>query len=427
MPEYTVTLPAVYGGNRSFYHCHDAEAVLHGPSDTGKTMAALAKVHCLAWKHKDASIVILRKRLTDTFSTVIRTFTEKVAHRELETGAVTAYGGEKPEWFDYPTGSRVWVSGLDKAGKILGAEHDLILVSQLEEWSLPDWEVLTTRVTGRAGHVPHPQVIGDCNPGAPTHWIKSRAREGRLTLFESTHRDNPEIFDPATGELTEGGATRLARLRNLTGSRYQRLFLGLWAAPEGAIYDVFEETKHKVKAFSPPALWPRVVGIDPVGVYVAAIWLAYDPAAKVLNAYREYYGEFGATTPGHVDNIRRLSSGETIFAWVGGGPSERQARTDFAGAGIPLLPPPAIGVWAQIDRVYQLLKDFKLVIHDSCPQLLSEIGSYRRKLKDGVPTEEIEAKETYHGLDCVRGAVSWLAEPSIGQQVVYDPVRIGRW
>lgn len=201
--------------------------------------------------------------------------------------------------------------------------------------------------------------------------------------------------------------------------------MGLWSVGEGAIYDIFDETRHKVKAFDPPQLWPRFVGIDPFGAYVAALWLAYDPQNQVLNVYREYYQPFGITTTGHAQNVVNLSKGETIFAWVGGGPSERQARTDWTAAGVPLMEPPITEVWAQIDRVYNLLKTNSLVIHDSCPALLDEIGSYRRKMKDGQPTEQIENKEAMHLLDSLRYIVSWLSQPQEDPgEIVYNPVRI---
>ncbi|NIV30654.1 MAG: terminase, partial [Anaerolineae bacterium] len=171
------------------------------------------------------------------------------------------YGGEKAQWFDYPNGSRIWVAGLDKAGKVLSAEFDIVYANQAEELGLPDWETLLSRATGRAGNVDHPQVIGDCNPSSPTHWIRQRAQAGALTFFESTHRDNPELFDQETGEITEAGKQRLGVLKRLTGSRLMRLYHGMWAAPEGAIYDILDEERHRVAAFEPPHLWPRIVGI----------------------------------------------------------------------------------------------------------------------------------------------------------------------
>lgn len=411
-----------YGKVREAFCCKDPEMILSGPADTGKTLGLLHKLHACACKYPGASIVIARKQLTDTYSTVLVTFREQVLGKN---SPVDIYGGEKAQWFNYPNDSRIWVAGLDKPGKVLSAEHDIIYVNQAEEISLPDWETLTTRTTGRAGHIPYNQTIGDCNPGPPTHWIKSRARTGALTLIESGHKDNPELYEPLTGELTPEGEKRLGALKRLSGSRLQRLYHGLWAAPEGAIYDVFDEEKHKVVAFPPPVAWPRAVGIDPYGAFVAAVWVAWDPMAQMLNVYREYYEPFGVTTGGHAQNILTASRYEPVFAWVGGAPGERQQRIDFTGSGIPLQRPPVGDVWAGIDRVYGLLKDFKLVIHDCCVNLLSEIGSYRRKLRDGQPTERIEDKEAFHLLDALRYVITYLTDAQ-QTEVVYQPIQIGR-
>ena len=82
-------------------------------------------------------------------------------------------------------------------------------------------------------------------------------------------------------------------------------------------------------------------------------------------------------------------------------------------------------MWSTIDRVYQLLQDFKLVIHESCVQLLSEITAYARVLKNGEPTEAIENKEAFHSIDALRYICAWLTEPGDEGQVVYMPVQIG--
>lgn len=422
-----------YGDNLKAYRCRDPEVILSGPADTGKTLALLSKLHHCALKYPGASIVILRKVQTDTYSTVLQTFINKVLNG---TAAVSTYGGEKAQWFDYPRGSRIWVTGMDKAGKLLSGEHDIIYPNQAEEFSLPDWEVMTTRTTGRAGNMPYAQTIGDCNPGPPSHWIRQRAREGKLTFLESTHRDNPELYDPETGELTKGGERRLEGLKRLSGSRLLRLFHGLWAAPEGAIYSVFDEEKHKVASFPIPSLWPKFVGIDPMGAYIAAVWVALDPQAKVLNVYREYLEPFGIPTREHVKNILRLSgytpdgkplaNAETIFYWSGGGPSERQARLDFQAAGLPLQRPGIGDVWAGIDRINELLSDFAIVIHDNCPNLLSEAGDYRRKLKGGIPTDTIDNKDRYHGLDALRYGCAGPEATGVQEEVVALPwQRIG--
>ena len=88
----------------------------------------------------------------------------------------------------------------------------------------------------------------------------------------------------------------------------------------------------------------------------------------------------------------------------------------------------AIPVWSAIDKIIQLLDASRLVIHSNCTDLLSEIGSYRRKLKDGIPTDTIEDKDTYHLLDALRYLVTFLTDMSGEQeQIVYNPVRIGNY
>ena len=246
-----------YGAIREFFECHwSPEIVLSGPAETGKTRGVLEQLHLKASYYRNASFVIARKQLTDVYSTVLRTYIEKVLGDEYET-TVHPFGGERPSFFYYKaTDSRIWVAGLDKPGKVLSAEHDGIYVNQAEETSLVDWEHLITRVTGRAGHIPNPQLIGDCNPGSHTHWIISRARAA-LKLIPTTHKDNPTLYhqipDPRAGELTRQGQRTITRLDTLAGSRLLRLFHGLgvrnrgWITPKACRLLRFREIHRRHK------------------------------------------------------------------------------------------------------------------------------------------------------------------------------------
>jgi len=421
MPSFKINPPKLYGAVKRFVMCDDPEIVIAGAAQTGKTFGALWKMNLLAWCNANAQLAIVRKTRASMMSSVLQTWERRV----INGLPIVAYGHNNPQWYDYPNGARVFIGGMDDPRKVLSSERDAIFVNQVEELSLGEWEILTTRVTGRAGNIPHPQILSDANPAAPTHWIKSRARSGSLTLIESTHADNPTLWNE-DGTASKLGARTMATLDRLTGARKMRLRYGVWAQPEGAIYDIFDEERHKVVAFRIPQTWPRVVGIDPMGAFVAALWAAYDPINGVLHVYREYMEPFGVTTPEHARAVLRLSEGETIFAWVGGGPSERQARLDWQAAGVPLMEPPNLGVWEGIDRVTRLLSDGAMVIHDCCPGLLSEFGSYRRKLtRGGEPTEAIENKESFHGLDCARYLAGWALGDKEEVGVLYAPARIG--
>jgi phage terminase large subunit len=123
---------------------------------------------------------------------------------------------------------------LDNADKVLSAEYDYIYVNQAEELDLDAWEKLTGRATGRAANAPYPQVMGDCNPSYPAHWILTRKA---LQRFQQFHEHNPTLFDQETGEITERGKLTMSVLDALTGVRFLRGRKGIWAAAEGVIFD----------------------------------------------------------------------------------------------------------------------------------------------------------------------------------------------
>lgn len=408
-----------FGNNREAILCRKPEVILSGPAETGKTLAWLFKLHTLAYRYPGCQLAIIRKRKTDIAGTAFHTLKRDLLD-DYGPG-IEVYGGQYPQHINYPGGSRIWLGGMDDPGKTLSAERDVIYVNQAEELSLSDWEFLTRTVTGRGAVMPYTQLVGDVNPQGPTHWIllrrKSRTNpDGALAFLPTTHMDNPTLWDHALRQWTEQGLKTRGRLGRMTGSRRERLFLGLWVAPEGAIYQIFDEEVHKVVAFPIPRLWPRFVGIDPVGAHIAAVWLAMDPRRKIMHLYREYKEPFGAPTRKHVQNILELSGytkdgagtmrAEPIHYWVVGAKSERQAREDWRVNGIPGSPPAIVDVWSGIDMVNELLHDNALVIHDSCHHTLGEVASYRRTLdKHGIVTDKIHDKGSFHCLDAGRYAI----------------------
>jgi phage terminase large subunit len=245
-----------YGGACEFARYHGSEAIIHGPAETGKTLSALWKLHLCALKYPNASLVIARKTQASIYGTVLRTYTEKVLG---DVSTVEAYGGGKPEWFDYANGARIWVAGLDKAGKVLSAEHDVVYVNQTEELDLADWETLTTRTTGRAGHMPYAQTIGDANPSYPSHWMYNR---DSLRMFYSRHEENPTLYDPTTGEITAQGKRTMSVLDALTGVRKERLRYGKPAQAEGAVYDEWDPAVHLIYADAVPECTRHIAAQD---------------------------------------------------------------------------------------------------------------------------------------------------------------------
>lgn len=234
-----------YGEARDFIACKDREVLYEGPAGTGKSYACLWKVHMAMLKYPGARALMVRKTGASLTASGLVTFRRGI----LETGAygVTFFGGSKadPAEFRYPNGSRIIVGGMDTPTKIMSAEYDLAYVQEATEISENDWEHITTRL--RFGVMPYQQLIADCNPAAPTHWLNQRCNLGLTTRFGSRHEDNPTLYDRATGTWTEFGRNYMAILDALTGVRKDRLRYGKWVAAEGQVYESWNPKVHVVK------------------------------------------------------------------------------------------------------------------------------------------------------------------------------------
>ncbi len=242
--------------------------------------------------------LLCRKTAATMSSTVLVTWRRFVIAEALLTGEVSYYGGsaQEPPQYRYRNGSVINIGGLDKITKIMSSEYDVIYIQEATEVTEDDWESLTTRL--RNWQVSFQQMIADCNPSAPTHWLKQRCDAGRTHILETFHKDNPVLYSSA-GEMTELGAEYLGKLDRLTGVRYQRLREGKWAAAEGVIYEDFGEMHVLDRIPAPvgshldhagvPVHWRRFWAVDfgYVNPFVLQCW-AEDEDGR-LYLYREIY------------------------------------------------------------------------------------------------------------------------------------------
>jgi PBSX family phage terminase large subunit len=247
--------------SKKLFGCRDPEVVMSGPAGTGKSRACLEKLNAVALKYPGMRGLIVRKTATSLGSTALVTFKNFVIKEALANETVRFYGGSAQEsaQYIYSNGSRITVGGMDKATRIMSSEYDIIYVQEAIELNIEDWEALTTRL--RNGVMPYQQLIADTNPDRPTHWLKVRVNEGRTTLLNTSHADNPVYFDDL-GNLTEKGEAYLSKLDALTGVRKLRLKDGLWVAAEGLIYEEWDPNIHVVDRFEIPEQWTRYWTID---------------------------------------------------------------------------------------------------------------------------------------------------------------------
>lgn len=387
------------GGNFDLVQSTDSEVLAEGPAETGKTFAACYKSHIACREYPGAQGALVRKVAASIPGTVLLTM-----KRVIGAFPVVYYGGnENPDAIIYPNGSKIWIGGLDKPQKILSGERDFFQVCQAEELSVDDWEVMTTRATGRGSVMPYTQVYGDCNPSGSLHHLKAREKAGHLRMIKTYHHDNPSLYTK-DGQLTEQGKKTISKLSALSGVRRKRLFEGIWATAEGAVYDSFDVSVHvKVRPDTEFKRW--YLAEDEGYTNPAVILLVGEDSDGRLHITREWYER------GKLQSVVVAQSKEWYLEKL-----PRFAAVDEAAAGLiaDLINSgvPAIASKGRVLDGIQKIQDRlkvqgdglpRLTVDPSCVNVINEFESYvwKKTTSTGIVKDEPE-KQNDHAMDAIR-------------------------
>ena len=273
-----------YGGALKLWNCREQEVLISGAADTGKSRVCLQKVDALCRLYPKTHALFVRRHRSDMKDTTVQSLVQGVYGGDEKEVGVTKVGGVNPFEFHYNNGSIIRLRGMDDGSKSLGGEYDIVFVSQAEELSESNWNTLSTRVTGRSGHTPYPQLMADANPGPPNHFLMHRES---LVKIKSIHQDNPELYDQETGKITEQGKLRMKPLYALTGIERRRLLEGKWVAAEGIVYDDFDASIHITEDY--PVGGERILCIDFGYAHpLVCQWWYVDPNGR-MTLTREIY------------------------------------------------------------------------------------------------------------------------------------------
>ena len=321
---------SVYGRMHDLWVDPASVKIAGGTYDAGKTFSLCAYMDALAMEFPGARMTFVHRSLSRVYRNILPTYYKYLGYTPTSRDApnptfVTRFGGEKPEFFEYRNGTRIYVNGVDKPQNLLSDFFDAAFVNQCELLPFDAWDELTGRVTERAGVMPIAQLVGDCNPSIPNHWIRQQAKEKKLAYFSLSFLDNPEIIDQTDPKLaefkrafennpdpkllkkiehlfTESGFRRVEKLKNLEGLRFKRGFLGVWGSGEDLVFEGFNPEIHIVDTTIMPN-WPRYLSVD-WGYRDAAsvIWWAHAPDDR-LYAYKEIY-KTGVIKPDLIELIK---------------------------------------------------------------------------------------------------------------------------
>jgi len=404
------------------------EIIISGPAGTGKTRAILEYIHQRCSNEK-IRVLFLRKTAESLKASALVTFQEQVLHefdgkRSLYDG-VTYFGGNNIQsaQFTYQTtGSRIVVAGIDQSTKVKSTEWDIVFVNETTELTLDDWEMLTGRTDRPSMFAKPPSVvIGDCNPDAPTHWIKQREALGQLKFWQSIHEDNPAMWDRTSKQWTPSGLSYMARLDSLTGVRYQRLRLGKWVAAEGQIYEGWDPAIHLIDRSQVNPEWPHFWDIDFgfTNPFVWHDWQVDEDGALYLvdEIYRT-----GVLVEDHAANImQRTADRPRPRAVITDHDAEDRAtferKTGYRTMAAKKDVSPGLQAVASRLKVGANGKPRLFIVRDACPPrerdksliergkpscTADEFPTYIWDTRQGVRRGEAPLKEDDHGMDALR-------------------------
>lgn len=257
--------------------------------------------------------------------------------------------------------------------------------------------------------VPGSRMVLTTNPAGPRHWLRQKylLRESdpqlRLKSWHFLLDDNTKL-EPLIVENIKSA---------MTGVFYQRNVLGRWVQAEGAIYQAFDEDRHVVRGPVPPIWTMPACGVD-VGTtnpfHAVMLGITHPgPEGRKLIVTREWRHD-SRVSQRTMTNVEYSSALRKWIPpdqphWVVVDPSAADFRATL------FRDDPTLNVMAGdnavvpgIQLVSSLFATDKLVIHESCKELLDEIPGYVWDEKAAEKGDDQPVKDADHGLDALRYA-----------------------
>ena len=285
-------------------------------------------------------------------------------------------------------------------------------------------ESFVNQATGRCS-VTGSKFYFNCNPDGPYHWFKQNWIDKTTGYLgaEAAAR----IKQEAAAEQRDSGLKEIlylhftmddnlslseeikARYRSMyVGVFFKRYILGLWAAAEGIIYDMFDENRH-VKKYSEYANLlingNRYVSCD-YGTQNATVFLLWNKGIDgKWYCTREYYYSGRSegkqkTDAEYADDLKKWLDGTKIRAMIVD-PSAASFIAELRKRGYKVLKADN-DVLDGIRLVGTLLNQEKLVFDASCTETRKEFASYIWDEKAVAGGEDKPVKQWDHCMDAAR-------------------------
>ena len=218
------------------------EICAEGGTRMGKTITDLIKLFTLHFDVPGAQTCAMRANAVD-LTPSLRNDIRFLLKYDLDDprSPVKYYGG--PTRFDtlFINEGTMRLGGMNRPNHVLGTQYDMVMLSQLEQYSEEQYMIMKTRCSGSSNiwqnvdGSPLFQMLSDSNPDVPDSWQYQRESEGKLQFVKFTFKDSPYFY--RQGRWSKVGKTYVEELyESLTGIYRDRYFHGKRVAPTGMVF-----------------------------------------------------------------------------------------------------------------------------------------------------------------------------------------------
>lgn len=257
----------------------------------------------------------------------------------------------------------------------------------------------------------------NCNPEGPMHWFKKewvdRAADLNMNYLHLTMEDN----------LSLGEKVKERYRRMYVGVFYQRYILGLWAMAEGLIYPMFNDENIYTDQTRPIALYStarRTIACD-YGTTNPCVFLDVWDDGQTLWIDREYRWDSQSDAARRTGNPNKTDSqyGEDMVEFMGADPTQQCMIIVDPSAASFIAELRQRGFYVKaadndvldgIRKTGSLLERRRIMVHESCTGLISELQSYAWDDKARQSGEDKPLKTLDHAPDALRYYVNSLPD-----------------
>ncbi len=374
MKKKKISLKQVVGKKyNKFWHFKGRYRVVKGSRASKKSKTTALWYVNNIMKYPGANLLVIRK----TFRTLKDScFTElKWAINRMEASEHWKIT-ESPLQMEYlPTGQKIYFRGLDDPLKVTSITVDvgslcwMWIEEAYEILNEADFDILDESIRGQVDDGLFKQITLTFNPWNEHHWIKKRffdaAPDPDILALTTNYMCN-EFLDAADKKVFE-------TMKKNNPRRYAVAGLGNWGIVDGLVYENWEEKEFNLEEIKKIKGIRSAFGLDfgytndPSALFCGMV----DLDKKTIYVFDEMYKE-GMSNEAIYDNLVKMGyRKERITA----DSSEPKSIDRLRELGLSNIKGARKGK-DSVNNGIDFIQDFKIIIHPSCVNFLTEISSY---------------------------------------------------